>query len=396
MNSYVPDVKTPVILMTDIGSDVDDALALLAILNSNINLKAIITVNGKVNFRSYIAKQMVNLSGKSIDVVVGDSEPISTGVLPYSFFEEAYVPESMNSCIPGEREVSYAKFDDVGIIENAIPYLKNLLATEQHVIFSIGPMTTLAHLVEQAPECIKNIAQVYVMGCRFAETPTNEHNVRYDIQAAQAVFQSQLPITVVPGNLCTQYRWSPVNKNLLTTNVGEYVGQMLDGFIAVKTAHEFVRGDCGLKGRESNTDFIRSLLLRSLHEVAPEQQFDRDQYYRKLIVNLDDIEGAAYWGASYLEQIKNLIEALQGHLPKDTTMFHVGNWLKSLAPQNISVADVYVPFCFLYHQALFTQVGTVSIDYMGFSTFSIGEGKHRVVENIQFQEFEMFLNQSLV
>ena len=45
-----------ILFSTDIGSDPDDALALLAMLNHpEIDLKGIYTVNGLVDFRSFIA-----------------------------------------------------------------------------------------------------------------------------------------------------------------------------------------------------------------------------------------------------------------------------------------------------------------------------------------------------
>ena len=59
--------RRKIILSTDIGSDVDDALSLLAMLNHpEINLEGIYTVNGDVDSRSRIAKHIVDLSGNNI------------------------------------------------------------------------------------------------------------------------------------------------------------------------------------------------------------------------------------------------------------------------------------------------------------------------------------------
>ena len=47
-----------IILSTDIGSDSDDAIALLAMINQNMPLDSIYCINGQVEYRAAIAKQI--------------------------------------------------------------------------------------------------------------------------------------------------------------------------------------------------------------------------------------------------------------------------------------------------------------------------------------------------
>ena len=88
-------MKNKILLSTDIGSDIDDALALLGMLNQNLDLEAIYTVNGDVDTRSYIAKHMVDLSGKEIVVARGESQPL-LGPKPYTFYEEYHIDDKYN------------------------------------------------------------------------------------------------------------------------------------------------------------------------------------------------------------------------------------------------------------------------------------------------------------
>ena len=55
-----------VLVSTDIGSDIDDALSLLVMLNSGINLEGVYTVNGDVDSRSFITHHLLKLAGKDI------------------------------------------------------------------------------------------------------------------------------------------------------------------------------------------------------------------------------------------------------------------------------------------------------------------------------------------
>ena len=81
-----------ILLSTDIGSDIDDALCLLSMLNHpDINLQGIYTVNGDVNSRSYIARHMVNLRGARIPVIRGEQKPIAADTKPYTYYESLLI-----------------------------------------------------------------------------------------------------------------------------------------------------------------------------------------------------------------------------------------------------------------------------------------------------------------
>ena len=67
-----------VILDTDIGTDVDDALALAVLLGSNeVDLLGITTVYGDTKLRSKIAMHICELVNRDVQTFVGESQPIS-------------------------------------------------------------------------------------------------------------------------------------------------------------------------------------------------------------------------------------------------------------------------------------------------------------------------------
>src|SRR3989344_8790453 len=122
--------KNKILLSTDIGSDIDDALALRIMLEEpSIKLHGIYVVNGDVTSRAMLARHMtalcgsrlyrgldriekhpgLNLSyknklkladirarllsraGKDITVAIGDANPLYSSALPYAFFEDGLV-----------------------------------------------------------------------------------------------------------------------------------------------------------------------------------------------------------------------------------------------------------------------------------------------------------------
>ncbi|MBS3118497.1 nucleoside hydrolase, partial [Candidatus Woesearchaeota archaeon] len=199
--------RLPIILSTDIGSDVDDALALLMMLNHpEMNLTGVYTVNGDVDSRSCIAKQMINLSGKEIAVARGEAQPLFSHSSPYSFFENWLVDESFFD----DEQSKKAKKDvlktlnEVGIILRGVEHLAEQLTAKKSIVFSIAPLTNLAKLIQEYPSAVQGIAHLYVMGSRLSGDV--EHNFRYDIKAAQTVLASDIPTTFIPGDLCSRYR----------------------------------------------------------------------------------------------------------------------------------------------------------------------------------------------
>src|SRR3989344_301802 len=294
-----------VLLSTDIGSDIDDALALLTMLNSDINLDGIYTVNGDVFTRGYITKHLVDLVGKPIEVGIGEAKPLEGGIRPYTYFEECYIDDKFidEEETDLNRDIVFQSPQKVGIKPNGLERMAEKLANSPQDIFSIGPLTNIARLLEKYPESVRNIKQLYIMGCRFAEEDIHEHNVRFDIPSAMAVFESDIPITVIPGNLCSQYRMPTEQIEQMKSKAGGYVKRMARGFLAAKTAQEFKMlgiEDLLKRNAKINPDYFKN--KPNKFEVA--RNYKR---LEKLIVNMNDMYGGAFDPEDYFKRYQELI-----------------------------------------------------------------------------------------
>ena len=72
------DAALPVLLDTDVGTDVDDALAMALLLASpELDLRALTTVSGDARLRARIAKKLLTLAGQSnVPVAAGVQVPV--------------------------------------------------------------------------------------------------------------------------------------------------------------------------------------------------------------------------------------------------------------------------------------------------------------------------------
>ncbi|MCC7208417.1 MAG: nucleoside hydrolase, partial [Anaerolineae bacterium] len=73
-----------IILDTDIGTDVDDAIALsLAALSPELRIEGVTTVHADAALRARIARRILDLAGRAdIPVVAGASQPLQMPLPP--------------------------------------------------------------------------------------------------------------------------------------------------------------------------------------------------------------------------------------------------------------------------------------------------------------------------
>ena len=173
-----------VILDTDIGTDVDDALALAVLLGSNeVDLLGITTVYGDTHLRSTIAMHICELVKRDVQTFVGESQPIS-GREVWMSGSEGGNYKNLESFKPEPK--------------SAVEYLiETVNASPQSIeIVAIGPLTNIAHAINSSPDFIKNVKRVWIMGGDFTETKV-EHNFKCDTGAAKIVLESHVPISIL-------------------------------------------------------------------------------------------------------------------------------------------------------------------------------------------------------
>jgi inosine-uridine nucleoside N-ribohydrolase len=174
-----------VTLDTDIGSDVDDVLALATIFGSpELDLAAVTTVYGDTLLRAKMVARVSAVAGRTLGrIVPGRGETRSGREVWWAGHEGALMPDL-------DRESPNLDVDPI-----------ELLATSP-TVFAVGPLTNVAEAVEH-PE--RTIEQLYLMGGDFSLAEA-EHNIKCDVDAAAAVFTSEVPATVIGLDQTTRIR----------------------------------------------------------------------------------------------------------------------------------------------------------------------------------------------
>ena len=197
-----PNVKKkaiPIILDTDIGTDVDDAFALALILTSpEMDLRGITTVGSEARTRALIVCRFLAAVGKS-------NVPVAAGASPQPDEEI-------------EKQGRYAKPDGSRrpplpqpVKETAVEFLYQRLKERRGelTLLAIGPLTNIARLLREHPDCKPWVRRIVMMagsvrvGYKGKAPPETEWNIRCDIPAAQAVFASGIPLVVAPLDATT-------------------------------------------------------------------------------------------------------------------------------------------------------------------------------------------------
>ena len=179
-----------IILDTDIGTDVDDSIALMYCLNNpEIDLLAVTTVHGNSVLRAKIAQRLIGERG--IPVAAGIDSPLV------------------------KREIYWMGHEGKGILDgsekepgqNGVDLLyQSIRKNKDASLVCIGPLTNIAALLQDMPEIKDKIREIYFMGDVVEQNgvfvPNYEkHNIKVDPEAADIVFGSGIELKVVTTRL---------------------------------------------------------------------------------------------------------------------------------------------------------------------------------------------------
>jgi purine nucleosidase len=173
-----------VILDTDIGTDVDDALALAVLLGSKeVDLIGITTVYGDVRLRSSIAMHLCSLVNREIPTFNGEDKTIS-GREVWVSGSEGNNYENLDSFTPQ--------------VTSAVDFLVNTVVSQPKSIdvIAIGPLTNIARAIQINPDFVEKVKRIWIMGGDFTQSKV-EHNFKCDIDAARIVLESNAPISIL-------------------------------------------------------------------------------------------------------------------------------------------------------------------------------------------------------
>ncbi|MGX1516329.1 nucleoside hydrolase [Streptomyces collinus] len=177
-----------VLLDTDIGSDVDDALALGVLLGSpaDVRVEAVTTVYGDTLLRARLAHRLAALAGHGLTVVPGAEDTLSGKEVWWAGHEGAAFTdletEPVHDDVPADRFLAEAVLARPGGLD----------------VMGIAPQANLARAIARAPGFAEAVRTLYLMGGHFGPDAGPEHNIVSDITAARAVFAAGIP-TVITG-----------------------------------------------------------------------------------------------------------------------------------------------------------------------------------------------------
>jgi len=186
-------MRKPIIIDCDPG--IDDSIALLmAFASDKLDIRGITPVAGNVGLdkTSINAMKIMEAAGFDCDVSLGASKPLFKDTKDASFvhgqsgLRDIILPE------PQKKPTGKAAWD--AIYEEAVKCNGEL------VIVALGPLTNIALTILKYPKIKGLIKEIISMGgsCGLGnDSPAAEFNIYADPDAAQIVFQSGIPLTMV-------------------------------------------------------------------------------------------------------------------------------------------------------------------------------------------------------
>lgn len=213
-------MKRRLVLDTDIGSDVDDALCLaLALASPELELIAVTTVSRRPRLRAAIARRLLDLAGRrDVPVFVGCESPLSGGETFVWFGNEG-------KGILADSEIAAAEPASAGRAdESAVDALARLLRSHDDLeICAVGPLTNLGALLRRDAEACRRVRCLTIMGGHLRRVAyggaTFPHGVDYnlcsDADASQEVLGAGLPIRLVTADVTLQTWITPRDRRRL-------------------------------------------------------------------------------------------------------------------------------------------------------------------------------------
>ncbi len=176
-----------VILDTDLGSDIDDAVCLAYLLaQPNCELLGITTVTGEADKRAMLASALCKVAGKKVPIFPGAEEPL-------------LVPQRQTQA---QQAVALKKWDHDRNFPRgqAIEFLRQTIHEHpgEIVLLAIGPLTNVGLLFKVDPDIPQLLKGLTLMCGVFTESLPSvvplEWNARLDPHATAIVYKSAVSV----------------------------------------------------------------------------------------------------------------------------------------------------------------------------------------------------------
>jgi purine nucleosidase len=188
----------PVVLDTDIGTDIDDAYTLAQIIQSpELELLGVTTVSGDAVARAGLAAKLLAVAGR-------DDVPVYAGI--------SGSVQYLKQCEWAAGYTSPALHESGGV-----EFLRQQINARpgEIVLIAVGELTNVAALLESEPGIGKKIKAIALMGGSIrrgyapGSKPEPEWNIKSNAKAAQVVFASGVPLLVAPLDSTADLKLTP-------------------------------------------------------------------------------------------------------------------------------------------------------------------------------------------
>jgi purine nucleosidase len=222
VNQYA---KQRMLIDTDIGDDIDDALALaLALRSPETELLGVTTVFGATQKRAQLAAHLLSIAGREdVPVAPGIAQPLQLRHRPSGVPQATVLDE--RTMFPAISQLAAPEF----IIQTAQAHFGRV------TLVCIGPLTNVAEALTKEPGLFMALQRIVIMG-GTSSVPLPEWNIRSDVRAAQIVLGSGVPITLIGLNVTRrcQLRTSDIEQ---LRHAEEPLAHLLSRLMAVWQRH---------------------------------------------------------------------------------------------------------------------------------------------------------------
>jgi purine nucleosidase len=192
--------QSPVILDTDIGTDIDDAYALAALVHRpELDLLGVTTVSGDAAARARLAAKLLKVAGgKWARVAVYAGTSTATQYMKQADWAAGYAAPNLHE-------------------SGGVEFLRRTVDAHpgKVTLIAIGELTNVAALLESEPGIAPRIKAIALMGGSIyrgyapGSKPEPEWNIRSNVRAAQRVFRSGVPLLVAPLDSTADLKLTP-------------------------------------------------------------------------------------------------------------------------------------------------------------------------------------------
>jgi purine nucleosidase len=232
------------LLDTDIGTDVDDALALvLAARSPEVEIVSVTTVGGKPHVRARIASKLLSLLGKQhVPVAAGLARPLPTDRYKVWFPDGLWMGHEGKGVLTEEEIADSPRGDGPGVDQ----IISTLLGTDERLtVVTIGPVSNFGAALKREPRIAAKVKQYIAMGGNVMGNPVlgghelppiSEYNFNADREAAATALAAGIPTTLVPIELTIQTYLTSAEVNALRAEgdqAGKALADLLDVWVQI-------------------------------------------------------------------------------------------------------------------------------------------------------------------